>query len=130
MRLLAEKRLIAVFGCGGNRDRTKRPVMGKLATEICDHVIITSDNPRNESPEDIIREIEKGVAGKKNYSIIVKRDEAISRAVKMASKGDVVVIAGKGHENYQIIGDKMTHFDDREVAGIILREMGYSVRNK
>ncbi|HNX90626.1 MAG TPA: UDP-N-acetylmuramoyl-L-alanyl-D-glutamate--2,6-diaminopimelate ligase [Candidatus Omnitrophota bacterium] len=130
MRSLSEKKLIAVFGCGGNRDRTKRPVMGKLAAEICDQVYVTSDNPRNERPEDIINEIEKGMTGKKNYSLITKREDAIAKAIKLASQGDIIVIAGKGHENYQIIGEKMLHFDDKEVASLVLREMGYAVRNK
>jgi UDP-N-acetylmuramoyl-L-alanyl-D-glutamate--2,6-diaminopimelate ligase len=124
-RFLAKDRLICVFGCGGDRDRTKRPVMGKIATDICDRVILTSDNPRTEDPGSILRQIEKGVLNKSNYSIISQRREAIAEALKAAKDGDIVVIAGKGHEDYQIIGDKVLHFDDKEVAGEILRDMGY-----
>ncbi len=124
-RFLAKNRLICVFGCGGDRDRTKRPVMGKIAADICDRVILTSDNPRTEDPGSILRQIEKGVLNKSNYSIIPQRREAIREALKAAKDGDIVVIAGKGHEDYQIVGDKVLHFDDKEVAGEILRDMGY-----
>ena len=124
-RSLAKNRLICVFGCGGDRDRTKRPVMGKIAADICDKVILTSDNPRTEDPLDILRQIEKGVLNKSNYSIITQRREAIKEALKAAKDGDIVVVAGKGHEDYQIIGDKVLHFDDKEVAGEALRDMGY-----
>lgn len=125
LKPLAEKRLICVFGCGGDRDRTKRPVMGRIATEKCDYTVLTSDNPRSEKPGDILEEIQKGVSGKNNYSIIENREEAIRKALKMAQPGDIVVIAGKGHEDYQIIGDKVVHFDDKEVAANVLNEMGY-----
>jgi UDP-N-acetylmuramoyl-L-alanyl-D-glutamate--2,6-diaminopimelate ligase len=116
-------RLITVFGCGGDRDRTKRPIMGKLAVELSDHVFITSDNPRTENPEGIIKEILVGTAGFKNFSVSPDRKESISAAVRFARPGDLVLIAGKGHEDYQIILDpsqpgktKKIHFDDREVA--------------
>jgi len=115
MREFCNGRIITVFGCGGDRDRGKRPIMGRISTELSDFTIITSDNPRSEDPEAIIREIESGVVGK-NYTKITDRREAIRAALKMAQKGDGVLIAGKGHENYQIIGDKKIHFDDREVA--------------
>jgi UDP-N-acetylmuramoyl-L-alanyl-D-glutamate--2,6-diaminopimelate ligase len=125
LRELTEKKLICVFGCGGDRDRAKRPMMGEIASSIADHVILTSDNPRSEMPNGILRQIEKGVIGRDNYSIIESRREAILAALAMAESGDSVIIAGKGHENYQIIGDQTLHFDDRETAGQVLREMGY-----
>jgi len=107
--------IITVFGCGGDRDREKRPIMGKIATELSDYTIITSDNPRSEDPEAIIRQIESGVVGR-NYQKITDRRKAIQQALLMAKKGDTVLIAGKGHETYQIIGDKKLHFDDKEVV--------------
>ena len=120
---LCKGRLCVVFGCGGNRDRTKRPLMGKVACRFSDHVIITSDNPRFEEPEEIIREIEHGVRGTfDNYDIVADRKSAIAKALKLASHEDIVVIAGKGHEDYQIIKDKVMPFDDREVAMKILHE--------
>jgi UDP-N-acetylmuramyl-tripeptide synthetase len=116
-RDLATGRIITVFGCGGDRDRTKRRPMGEVAAEYSDTVVITSDNPRNEDPQKIISEIEVGVKEKnRNYEVISDRREAIHRAVSSAKAGDVVIIAGKGHENYQIIGGDKFHFDDREVA--------------
>ena len=117
--------LICVFGCGGDRDKLKRPVMGSIATKLCDKVVMTSDNPRSEDPASILNEIEKGVSNKNNYSIMEKRYEAIEMALKTAEEGDVVLIAGKGHEDYQIIGDDVLHFDDREVAREILTKLGY-----
>lgn len=125
LRPIARKRLICVFGCGGDRDRTKRPVMGKIAADICDHAILTSDNPRSEKPGDILREIQKGMLEKNNYSIIENREDAIRRSLEMAGSGDIVIIAGKGHEDYQILGEKVIHFDDKEVAANVLNEMGY-----
>jgi UDP-N-acetylmuramoyl-L-alanyl-D-glutamate--2,6-diaminopimelate ligase len=109
--------LITVFGCGGDRDRTKRPIMGKIATGLSDLVIITSDNPRTEDPEAIIRDIEQGARGcERVYEKVVDRKEAIERALLLAKKGDTVVVAGKGHENYQIFKDRTIHFDDVEVV--------------
>ncbi|MEW6739650.1 MAG: UDP-N-acetylmuramoyl-L-alanyl-D-glutamate--2,6-diaminopimelate ligase [Nitrospirota bacterium] len=109
-----EKRgkIITVFGCGGNRDRGKRSKMGEIAARLSDFVIITSDNPRNESPRSIIRDIEKGMVGD-NYIIIPDRDVAISMAVELASSGDIVLVAGKGHEDYQEIQGKRYDFSDR-----------------
>jgi UDP-N-acetylmuramoyl-L-alanyl-D-glutamate--2,6-diaminopimelate ligase len=116
-RELTDGKIITVFGCGGDRDRTKRVPMGEIAGELSDHVIITSDNPRNEDPLKIIAEIEVGVKAKTaNYEVVSDRRDAIHRAVAMATSNDVVIIAGKGHENYQIIGGDKFHFDDREVA--------------
>lgn len=130
MREVAKKRLITVFGCGGDRDRTKRPKMGSAAVQGSDVVIVTTDNPRTEDPMNIIREIEAGMTtgAKKQrtepasqtvsnaYYIIPDRAEAIETAIRMAQPGDVVVLAGKGHEDYQIIGSVKIHFDDREIA--------------
>ena len=117
-----EGRIITVFGCGGNRDRAKRPSMGRVACGLSDRVVVTSDNPRFENPMFIISEIENGVKGRfANYEIVPDRRKAINRALGLAEKNDVVVIAGKGHEKYQIIRDKITAFDDREVARSILK---------
>lgn len=118
-RKIAKKKIIAVFGCGGDRDRTKRPIMGRLAAELADVVIATSDNPRSEDPEFILNEVETGVKekiGNKQHEKIVDRRQAIFRAVVLAQTDDIVVILGKGHENYQILKDKTIHFDDKEVA--------------
>ncbi|MBQ3451088.1 MAG: UDP-N-acetylmuramoyl-L-alanyl-D-glutamate--2,6-diaminopimelate ligase [Selenomonadaceae bacterium] len=108
-------KIITVFGCGGDRDNSKRPIMGKLAAEFSDVVIVTSDNPRTEDPEKILDEIEVGI-GEKIHERIVDRRAAIFRAIELASAGDIVLILGKGHETYQILKDKTIHFDDREVA--------------
>ena len=118
-RQIAERRIITVFGCGGDRDRTKRPIMGRIAAELSDVVIATSDNPRTEDPEFILSQVEEGVlpalAGKEHRKITDRR-AAIFAAIGLARPGDIVVIAGKGHENYQILKDKTIHFDDKEVA--------------
>jgi UDP-N-acetylmuramoyl-L-alanyl-D-glutamate--2,6-diaminopimelate ligase len=135
--IAATKRIITVFGCGGDRDRTKRPKMGAAAVACSDVVIVTSDNPRTEDPAVIIREIEAGMAsagtriargtaarntsGRTPYFVVPERREAIDLAVGIAEPGDVVVIAGKGHEDYQIIGDRKIHFDDREAAREAIR---------
>ncbi len=116
-----ERRIITVFGCGGDRDRGKRPGMGAIATRLSDVVIITSDNPRSEDPAAIIREIEEG-AGEPNYCIEPDRKEAIRKAVDMADDGDIVLIAGKGHETYQEIRGVRHVFDDREVLKERLQE--------
>jgi UDP-N-acetylmuramoyl-L-alanyl-D-glutamate--2,6-diaminopimelate ligase len=118
-------RVITVFGCGGDRDRTKRAPMGETAARLSDVVIATSDNPRTEDPESILAEIEVGLrSAGKPYEKIVDRREAIRRAVAEARDGDVVLIAGKGHEDYQIVGATRLHFDDREVAREALAERG------
>lgn len=112
--------LITVFGCGGDRDRSKRPVMGKLALELSDQVVVTSDNPRTEDPQKIIDEILVGMEGHpkaiSHLRVQPDRRRAIGEAIGMAKPGDLVLIAGKGHEDYQIIGREKIHFDDREVA--------------
>ncbi len=109
-------KLITVFGCGGDRDRTKRPIMGRISTEKSDITIITSDNPRFEDPEKIISEILAGVKKDSVYYVFVERREAIERALEMAKKGDIVLIAGKGHEEYQVIGDVKVPFSDKQVV--------------
>lgn len=128
-REVCEGRLIAVFGCGGDRDRTKRPVMGQIAARYADRVIITSDNPRSEEPAPICREIEAGVRegglGPDAYEVIIERREAIDRAIGIAQPGDLVLIAGKGHEPYQIFRDRTIHFDDREEATRALAAAGW-----
>ncbi|GIP36387.1 UDP-N-acetylmuramoyl-L-alanyl-D-glutamate--2,6-diaminopimelate ligase [Paenibacillus sp. J2TS4] len=120
-----EGRIITVFGCGGDRDRAKRPVMGGIAARYSDYVIATSDNPRSEEPERILDDIEPGMldAGftSSEYSKIADRREAIHMAIAMAQPNDVVLIAGKGHETYQIINGTTLHFDDREVAREAIR---------
>ena len=126
-RGLSKGRVITVFGCGGGRDRGKRPLMGKIAAEYSDLAILTSDNPRNEDPREIIEEIEEGIIplpegkGKGNYRVIPERAEAIREALAEAGGKDTVIIAGKGHETSQLVGEKIIPFDDREVAGRILR---------
>ncbi len=128
---LPHQRLITVFGCGGDRDRTKRPIMGEIATSLSDYVIATSDNPRTENPLDILKEIEPGLRkGSAPYRIVADRRSAIESACSMAQAGDAVVIAGKGHEDYQIIGTKVISFDDRTVAGAFLRELLQSDENR
>jgi UDP-N-acetylmuramoyl-L-alanyl-D-glutamate--2,6-diaminopimelate ligase len=139
VREITPKRVITVFGCGGDRDRTKRPKMGAAAIAGSDVVIVTSDNPRMEDPSAIISEIEAGFigrgakvsqdagprvgSGKKPYYVLPDRSEAVAAAVRMALPGDVVVLAGKGHEDYQLIGEKKAHFDDREAARAELRNI-------
>ena len=129
---LKKKKIITVFGCGGNRDRLKRPVMGKTATTYCDVTIVTSDNPRQEEPMAIIAEIEAGIDSseimkmspgqlkrenqRRSYTIIADRKAAIEMAIRLAESEDIVLIAGKGHEDYQILGTKKVPFDDRLVA--------------
>jgi len=116
LREITGKRLIVVFGCGGNRDRTKRPIMGRVAARLADYSILTSDNPRNENPAAIIAEIKAGFEASANYEISEDRGEAIKKALAMAGKGDVVLIAGKGHENFQEFANTSIPFDDRQVV--------------
>jgi len=124
---IAKRRIIVIFGCGGDRDRTKRPIMGKLAAEYGDVVIATSDNPRSEDPDAILTEIEvgiqEGLTEGKLYEKIRDRREAIAKALQLAEKEDIVIIAGKGHEDYQILKDRTISFDDKEIAKEIIREM-------
>ena len=123
----AEKRIIVVFGCGGDRDKTKRPIMGRLAAQYGDVIIATSDNPRTEDPVAILADIEAGIRqglkDGKGYEVIIDRKQAIAKALQLAEPQDIVIIAGKGHETYQILKDKTIDFDDREVARSVIREM-------
>ena len=121
-RDLAHNRLICVFGCGGDRDRGKRPLMGRIASELADLAIVTSDNPRSEEPEAIIAEIVAGAEA--DVDVEPDRRDAIARAIEIAREGDVVVIAGKGHEQGQQFGDAIVPFDDRDVAREALRRLG------
>jgi UDP-N-acetylmuramoyl-L-alanyl-D-glutamate--2,6-diaminopimelate ligase len=112
--------LVTVFGCGGDRDKTKRQLMGRVACELSDKVVVTSDNPRGESPVDIVRDIESGCSG--DYTLVVDRAEAIEQALTEASAGDCVVIAGKGHEDYQIVDGQRLHFsDEAQARGVLAR---------
>jgi len=121
VRETSRGRVVAVFGCGGDRDRTKRPIMGRIGTELSDFAIITSDNPRTEDPEEIIREILAGVTGKKSdYTAICDRREAIAYAIENHRPGDVIVLCGKGHETYQEIDHVKHHMDEREIVAEIL----------
>jgi UDP-N-acetylmuramoyl-L-alanyl-D-glutamate--2,6-diaminopimelate ligase len=116
-------RVIVVFGCGGNRDRTKRPQMGEVATRLADLTFVTSDNPRFEDPEEIIDEIVSGLARGSHFVREVDRRVAIGAAIAAADENDVVVIAGKGHEKTQIVGGSVLEFDDRAVAREFVREI-------
>lgn len=119
-RAMKPNRILAVFGCGGDRDKTKRPIMGKIGAQLADIPIVTSDNPRSEDPDTIVAEVEAGVKQGLNpgqhHEVIVDRRTAICRAVELAQPGDIVLIAGKGHETYQILKNGTIHFDDREEA--------------
>lgn len=121
VRQFAKGRVIALFGCGGDRDKTKRPLMAQKAAENADYLIITSDNPRTENPDEIIEDIIPGINGKgTSCAIISDRTQAIDYAIKNAREGDVIVLCGKGHETYQIIGDEKIHYDEREIVKRIL----------
>ncbi|AGK97734.1 UDP-N-acetylmuramoyl-L-alanyl-D-glutamate--2,6-diaminopimelate ligase [Clostridium pasteurianum] len=121
-REFTKGRLISVFGCGGDRDRTKRPIMGDIGAKMSDMAIITSDNPRTEEPMAIINEIVKGI-NKENYITVENRREAIKKAISIAKKDDVIVIAGKGHEDYQVLKEGTIHFDEREIIAEIIKEL-------
>ena len=120
----ANGKLICVFGCGGDRDATKRPKMGAIAQKLADKIIITSDNPRSENPQQIITDIIAGLQSVDPDKVTVEPDraEAISMLKSIANNCDVVVIAGKGHEDYQILKDRTIHFDDREEAKKVFAE--------
>lgn len=122
LRELTKGRLICIFGCGGDRDKTKRPIMGKIGTELSDIAIITSDNPRSEEPKAILEDIVAGIE-KDNYILIENRKEAIKEAMNIAKQDDVIVIAGKGHETYQVLKDKTIHFDEREIVLDLIEEL-------
>ena len=117
-------RVISVFGCGGDRDPNKRPIMGRISGNIADYTIVTSDNPRTEDPELIVKEIENGIKEvTNNYEIIVDRTDAIKKAIEIANSDDIVMLIGKGHENYQIIGHEKYHYDEREIVKEIIDKM-------
>lgn len=130
LRELKPERLITVFGCGGDRDRSKRPLMGDIASLMSDFVFVTSDNPRSEEPQRIALDIEVGIRRqhRNNYQVTLDREQAIASAINMAHKGDIVLIAGKGHENYQIVGSQTIHFNDTEMANKYLKKYLSSAR--
>lgn len=122
LRKIAKSRIITVFGCGGDRDKTKRPIMGEVAARLSDVVVVTSDNPRTEDPETIIEDILEGIKGVRTKKIVeINRTEAIRKAIAEANEDDIVLLAGKGHETYQIIGTEKHHYDEREIVTDILR---------
>jgi len=128
-RSLEPKRVVTLFGCGGDRDRTKRPIMGQVAAELSDFVVLTSDNPRSEDPIDIMNDVLVGLR-RKDTPCLVEPDRAtaIRRAIEEARPGDILILAGKGHETYQVLKDRTIPFDDREVAREVLRGFGYRPR--
>jgi UDP-N-acetylmuramoyl-L-alanyl-D-glutamate--2,6-diaminopimelate ligase len=127
LRPLVQGRLIVVFGCGGDRDRGKRPLMGKAAERWADRIWLTSDNPRSEDPAEIIRQVEEGIRDRERLQSHPDRARAIEGALAQAREGDCVLIAGKGHETVQVIGDRQIPFDDRQVARERLQALGYDV---
>jgi UDP-N-acetylmuramoyl-L-alanyl-D-glutamate--2,6-diaminopimelate ligase len=116
LRELGPRRLLVVFGCGGNRDRGKRPKMGRIAEEMADYSVLTSDNPRKEEPSAILAEIAGGFTRRDNYTVVQDRSEAIRAAIAMAGEGDIVLVAGKGHEQFQEMASTTAPFDDRQVV--------------
>ena len=132
VRDLQPRRVITVFGCGGDRDRSKRPLMGAVASRLSDLVVITSDNPRSEPPDAIIDEIRRGIPASRGSDTLVvpERREAITRALETAVAGDVVVIAGKGHETYQVLRERTVPFDDRQVAREVLAKLAAGGRRR
>lgn len=128
---IKKKRIITVFGAGGDRDKTKRPKMAKAASKYSDYIILTSDNPRTEDPVTILSEVESGLKevsfSTEKYKVIKDRETAITAAIESAEKDDIVLIAGKGHETYQIIGDRKLHFDDRETAAKAIENKGKNI---
>jgi len=126
-RAMRPRRVLTLFGCGGDRDRAKRPMMGKAAAEGSDLVVLTSDNPRSEDPLGIMNDVLVGLARFDTpYLLEPDRQKAIQAILESAQAGDIVILAGKGHETYQIFRDKTVHFDDREVASAVLAQLGYS----
>ena len=119
--IAGQRKVTVLFGCGGDRDKGKRPEMGAIASRLADEVIVTSDNPRGEEPQAILAEIVAGI-DKQNYRVEADRRAAIEQAIASASVDDVIVIAGKGHETYQLVGDRVIHFDDREEAELALKK--------
>jgi len=124
-RDLTKGKIWMVFGCGGDRDKGKRPEMGKVASDLADYVILTCDNPRTENLDQINQQIYEGVARKEKVNIIKDREEAIREALSTAEVGDTVILAGKGHENYQIIGKRKFRFVEKEIVESFLKEKGF-----
>jgi UDP-N-acetylmuramoyl-L-alanyl-D-glutamate--2,6-diaminopimelate ligase len=128
-RSLSRGKVITLFGCGGDRDRTKRPLMGMAAAELSDYVVLTSDNPRSEDPLSIMNDAMVGLRRFDTpHAAEPERGKAIQLAIQQAQPGDVVLLAGKGHETYQVLKDRTLHFDDRETARDVLRSFGYRSR--
>jgi UDP-N-acetylmuramoyl-L-alanyl-D-glutamate--2,6-diaminopimelate ligase len=125
-RPFTEGKLICVFGCGGDRDRSKRPQMGAIAARLADAVVVTSDNPRTEDPARILEDVLAGIPAEAAPLVEADRATAIARAIAAAAPDDLVLIAGKGHEDYQILGTTKIHFDDREEAERALRARALS----
>ena len=120
-KAIKKGRIITIIGCGGDRDKTKRPIMGEIAVRLSDHVIFTDDNPRTEDPKQIINDIVKDLKGD-NFEIVYGRDKAIKKGVLSLKENDILLILGKGHENYQIIGTEKRHFSDKEEVLKALKE--------
>ena len=116
-------RLVLLFGCGGDRDRTKRPLMGEIAGRLADFVVVTSDNPRTEPPGAIIEDILKGLPGRENVKVVENRAEAIKWVIENARADDIILLAGKGHETYQILNGKTIPFDERQIIGTCLKNL-------
>jgi len=115
--VMEKNRLIVLFGCGGDRDRNKRPAMAELAEKYADYIIVSNDNPRNEDPDKIFTEIKKGFTKDFNdYEIVSDRKKAIEKAIKIAKKDDLVMLLGRGHEKYQVLKDRKIELDDRKIA--------------
>ena len=125
-RTLTKKKLFCVFGCGGNRDKGKRSKMGNIASKFADYVVLTSDNPRQEDPDEIIKDIEEGITFDSEIAVEPNRSTAIKMAISKAKENDVVLIAGKGHEDYQILKDQTIYFDDRDQARKALRQKTFT----
>ncbi len=124
LKEIAKGRVVTLFGCGGDRDKTKRPKMGKIAAELSDFCVVTSDNPRSENPSQIIKDILEGMQGITTpYEVVENRKEAIAYAIKNAQKDDIILLAGKGHETYQILPTGTIHFDEREAVAEVLGEL-------
>jgi len=128
-RQMTKGNLFFLFGCGGDRDQGKRPLMGEMASQYADRIFLTEDNPRSEDPKAIIDQIMQGIEDKRKVEIIIDRKEGIRRALELAKPGDTLILAGKGHEDYQIIGDKKIHFSDKETVLELLSE-GSGVRRQ
>lgn len=129
-QLAPDRRIVLVFGCGGDRDQGKRSVMGEIAGRMADYTILTSDNPRSEQPERIIAQIEAGMrTSGGNYDIVADRRAAIAKAVEVADERTIVLVAGKGHENYQVVGDQILHFDDREELELAIAKKAVEIEH-